>query len=329
MTRIALGSCADQKDPQPIWNTILNQDPDLFLFLGDNVYGAVYYDEEGRFRLSDGDPELLASAYAKMAEKPEFANFREHVEIIPAWDDHDYGLNDGGASYVYKADSEKQFLDFWQVPADDPRRQREGTYSAKTFGPEGKRVQVITLDTRYFRTDLTKPEVQPDKLGRYIGSTDPNQNMLGDAQWAWFEAKLKEPADIRIIISSIQLIADGHRWEAWKALPQEKERFYNLLRSTKANGVVVVSGDRHIGGIYKYDENMPYPLYELTSSSLNRSFGSKGEPGPYRIGDIFAPENFGMIELNWDAGTLALRLQDIDGNVVLEQTVNQADLSAR
>ena len=38
VTRIALGSCADQDRPQPIWEAIVAQQPQLFLFLGDNVY---------------------------------------------------------------------------------------------------------------------------------------------------------------------------------------------------------------------------------------------------------------------------------------------------
>ncbi len=47
-------------------------------------------------------------------------------------------------------------LDFFEVPADDIRRQREGVYWSQVFGPAGKRVQVILLDTRYFRSPLKK-----------------------------------------------------------------------------------------------------------------------------------------------------------------------------
>jgi len=37
--RIAFGSCAKHWQPQPIWEAIIAKKPDLFLFLGDNIYG--------------------------------------------------------------------------------------------------------------------------------------------------------------------------------------------------------------------------------------------------------------------------------------------------
>ena len=53
-------------------------------------------------------------------------------------------------NFPFKAATKQLFLDFWQVPGDDPRRTRPGIYHAETFGPEGMRVQVIldTLKTR-------------------------------------------------------------------------------------------------------------------------------------------------------------------------------------
>ncbi|MET0658010.1 MAG: hypothetical protein ABW110_07620 [Steroidobacteraceae bacterium] len=39
LTRIAFGSCAKQDKEQPIWDAVLASKPDLFIFLGDNIYG--------------------------------------------------------------------------------------------------------------------------------------------------------------------------------------------------------------------------------------------------------------------------------------------------
>ncbi len=39
VTRIAFGSCAFQWDDQPIWNAVIAADPDLFLYIGDAIYG--------------------------------------------------------------------------------------------------------------------------------------------------------------------------------------------------------------------------------------------------------------------------------------------------
>jgi hypothetical protein len=39
INRIAFGSCAFQWEEQPIWSVIAERDPDLFLFVGDAIYG--------------------------------------------------------------------------------------------------------------------------------------------------------------------------------------------------------------------------------------------------------------------------------------------------
>src|SRR3712207_7177711 len=90
------------------------------------------------------------------------------------------------SDFVGKAQAQRLFLQFWDVPPGDPRAGREGVYHAETFGPEGQRVQVILLDTRYFRSPL-RPTDQRDAPGkeRYLPDDDPAKTMLGEAQWAW------------------------------------------------------------------------------------------------------------------------------------------------
>ena len=41
LRRIAFGSCAEQFKSQPIWKAVVEKRPDLFLFLGDNIYADV------------------------------------------------------------------------------------------------------------------------------------------------------------------------------------------------------------------------------------------------------------------------------------------------
>ncbi len=145
LTRIAFGSCADQREPQPIWDAVLAYRPELFLFAGDNVYGDVP---------NAPDLKALQAAYAQTKVIDGLQRLRREVPHLATWDDHDFGKNDGGADFELKAQAQALFLDFWQAPADDPRRTREGVYSARTFGPEGQRVQVVLLDTRTFRSPL-------------------------------------------------------------------------------------------------------------------------------------------------------------------------------
>jgi alkaline phosphatase D len=323
LTSIAFGSCNTAEDDIPILNTIATEDHDLFMYIGDNVYGDVYS--------YDASLPELREAYHQLAARPEFQALRAQFPMLATWDDHDYGMNDTGARFAFKGFAETLFLDFWGAAEDDVRRTREGIYDAQVFGPEGQRVQIILLDTRYFRSDLTPtPQRGAEGMERYVPSEDPDQTMLGADQWAWLEEQLREPADVRLLVSSIQVHADGHGWEAWRTMPLERDRLYNLIEETGANGVVIVSGDRHSSGLYVREDVASYPLYEITSSSLNMSFRDENnEPGPHRIGDMYALVNYGVIGLDWDAGEIALQIKDEAGAVVREQRVSLTEIGAR
>ncbi|MEO1038965.1 MAG: alkaline phosphatase D family protein [Pseudomonadota bacterium] len=322
ITSIAFGSCNTSEREIPILDTVAAQDHDLFMYLGDNVYGDADSDDATL-------PELRA-AYHMMAEREEFARLRAATPMIATWDDHDYGQNDMGGRFAFKGFAEQLFLDFWRAPSDDERRAREGVYTDYAFGPDGQRVQIIVLDTRYFRSDLT-PTDERGAVGkeRYLPSDDPNQTMLGEAQWTWLEEALEEPADLRLIATSIQVHADGHGWEAWRTMPLERDRLYGLIDETGAEGVVFVSGDRHSAGIYVRRDVASYPLYEITSSALNMSFRDENnEPGPHRIGDMYAPVNYGVIEIDWSDRELALQIRDLDGETVREVEIDFDEIKA-
>lgn len=323
LTSIAFGSCNTAEREIPILRTIAGEDHDIFMYIGDNVYGDVYSD--------DATMPELREAYHQLAARPEFQALRARFPMLATWDDHDYGQNDMGGRFAFKGFAQQLFLDFWRAADDDVRRTREGIYDAHIYGDEGQRVQVILLDSRYFRSDLTITD-ERGAVGRerYVPSQDPEQSMLGATQWAWLDEQLRQPADVRLIVTSIQVHADGHGWEAWRTMPYERDRLYRLIGETGAEGVVFVSGDRHSSGLYVREDVAPYPLYEITSSSLNMSFRDENnEPGPHRIGEMYAPVNYGVIGFDWTAGEIALQIKDIDGVVVREQIVSMAEIGAR
>ncbi len=317
LTRIAFGSCIQENRPQTFWNTISQNSPDLFLAIGDNVYG-----DTGSTWAADL-PALRAS-YAKLASAPEFQAFRAKTPMITSWDDHDYGANDAGGTFAFKEYAETIYENFWNVPNEV--KSRPGIYESHMVGPEGQRVQIITLDTRFFRSDMTRLPYSPDRrpLGNYGENTDPQATILGGAQWAWLEQELNKPADLRLIFSSIQVITEAHDYESWSNFPLEQKRFYQMLADKKIENAILFSGDRHAGGIYrKQITGLSKPLWELTSSSLNFSFGSgdngNREPDKHRVGGFFADENFGQIDIDWAARNVKLSLIKSDGNVLTSQ----------
>lgn len=307
VTRIAFGSCNKQYGRQDHWAAIAATDPDLFVYLGDNVYGDVRTDDPSV-------PELRA-AYYQLARSKEFSAFRGQTPILAIWDDHDYGLNDAGAEFELKEASEALFEDVWALPEDDPRREREGVYHAVTVGEDGQRVQIILLDTRFHRSALTKtPQRGAVGRERYVPSTDDDQTMLGAGQETWLAETLEAPADLRILVTTVQLMADGHGWEAWATLPKARARLYDQLAEAQSGGapILVVSGDRHRGGLYRAQADGE-TFTEMTASSLNASFDGDEEPGPNRLGPTVTAENFGLIEIDWSGGAAEMVLLGTDG----------------
>ena len=304
--RIGFGSCINQDLPQAIWPAVLAERADFFIFGGDTVYASAQ-----PFRI-----ERLNAAYAKQQAQAGFAQLRANVPHLAIWDDHDYGVNDGGAAFAHKAASKDSFLRFWNVAADDPRRQHEGLYHAAVMGPAGRRVQIILLDTRWFRSPW-KPTDQRDAPGRerYLPDADPAKTMLGQAQWDWLAQQLTVQADVRLVVSGIQILADGHGWERWGNFPHERQHLIDTLRSAHANGVVLLSGDRHIGALYRDSFGMPYALTELTASGMTHSWQGAKEAGPNRLGELFDGLNYGMVEVDWGQRQVRLLLKDELGNL--------------
>lgn len=302
---IGFGSCLTQERSMPIFNTIKDENYDLFLMIGDNVYG----DSEREDLLE------LREAYDK--QRQNFDNLNLNFPIEAIWDDHDYGLNDAGKEYAYKEDAKELFLDFWNIPMDDVRRSRDGLYFEWIQTIDGITVQMLFLDTRFFRDALlpTDERGAPGKE-RYLPHTDTSLTMLGVDQWNWLEEKMNIQVDHRIIVSSIQFLAMGHGWEAWKTLPHERQKLIDIIDQSSSDNVLILSGDRHRAGLYQLTTNSNKNIIEMTSSSLNLSFANEEEAGPLRVGPTFVQENYGEILLNKTSNSLIVNLKDNQGKII-------------
>lgn len=293
LTCIALGSCyVPQFEKPAVWHAIAAQQPQLFLFMGDNVYQS---EENGRPELRE-----LRAAYAALAADQPFAALRARTPVMTTWDDHDYGMNDAGAEFPARLESEALFKRVWAIAPDDPRAGRAGVYFSRSAGPQGRRTQVVVLDTRYFRTTGT---------------------MLGAQQWEWLERTLREPADLRLLVSSIPVLMEADEGESWKHWPEERARLFEAIASVGAGGLVVLSGDSHFGAHYRNDAALPWPLHELTASSLNFPMPEKAQAqarrlDPARCGEPCFLANFGVVRIDWESRDVALDLHADHGRRV-------------
>lgn len=295
-------------------------EPDLFIFLGDNIYG------------DSDDPQVLSAKYDKLAAVPGVQTLRDSTEVIAIWDDHDYGQNDSGADYVSKEQSRAVMLDFWGEPAVSERRTRDsGIYTSYLYGEPGRQVQVILLDLRWNRSELI--EVQDpikrqsrisNNRGPYDASLAEDAVLMGEEQWQWLEKELQVEADVRIIGSSIQLLAEFTGWETWANYPKDRQRFFELLETYQKEPILVLSGDVHWSEYSEIKETANgWPLLELTSSGLTEEWKAIS-PNRHRVGDAFAVANFGMVEIDWSREVPAfdLTIRDVGGRDLIKRQVS-------
>jgi alkaline phosphatase D len=317
-TRILFGSCLDAEKPHPILNRIIDMNPDLFIFLGDNIYADTV------------QPEKMEKKYRALASSLLFQRLRATCPVLAVWDDHDYGANDAGKEYPMKRASRRIFLDFWEIPPDASRRKNPGIYDTVLVGSFERSVQIILLDTRYFRTSLRRGRAPTPIWGPYLPDNRADATLLGDEQWDWLEQQLELPARIRVIVSSVQVLAEHHGWESWANFPEEQKRLFRLIKKTGAEGVLFISGDRHFSELsVRFMENL-YPLFDLTSSGLNRIFPAKApNENRYRNGKYYLKENFGMISIDWSRPDplILLRIYDEAGNIKLEKSLSLSSFS--
>ena len=321
VSNIAFGSCINVPE-HPMLDRALTLPMEVFLLMGDNVYANTQ------------DMTVLRAHYDALTASRFFRELRRKATVLATWDDHDFGANDAGAEYPRRRESQQEFLRWIDEPADSPRRQHEGVYDARELGPAGKRVQVILLDTRYFRSPLVRlPRAEQRTLGGvYVPNPDRSVTMLGEAQWRWLEAQLQVPVELRVIVSSIQFVSEFSGAEAWANLPFEKKRMLELLRTTRASGVIFLSGDRHWAELSRM-EGPGYPLYDLTASALTEKH-VRGLPSEnrYRADPVtYHDVNVGHLHIDWEAADPAVTLKviDVDGNPRIKHVMPLSELRVK
>ena len=194
-------------------------------------------------------------------------------------------------------------------------------------------MQIILLDTRYFKGPFIKdPRSKEEKkaagltgsMGNYLPNKDPNVTLLGKAQWLWLEEQLTKPAEVRLLVSSTQVIPDVKAMDEWGNYPLERQRLFSLIKKTKANGVILLSGNVHFAEISKLGY-FPYPLLEITSSGLTHTNEHYAKAkNTYRVAGPFDGNNFGMVEIDWDtkpSPTVKLLAMSETGETVFEKTL--------
>ncbi len=325
--KIAFGSCADQNKPQPIWKQILNEKPDLMIMMGDNIYSS---QEQTRNQIEQ---------YKKWTQISDYKQARETIPFMAIWDDHDYGVDNGGVENPRKQEVRKSFWFHWPYIKDSTLLDQPGIFHSKVLGgtKEGKgrrartsqSVHVIMLDNRWNRSPLKlatqeavvaspydgAPNTPPPARKKFEPTDDPQATILGSEQWDWLEDQLKEPADLKILVSSFQVIANDHGFEKWGNFPKEKKKLYDLIAKTKPKNFLILSGDRHLASIAKTEIKGWGTLYDITSSSLNKSKNLEEKDSTY-LTDAYGKENFGLMTIDWSKKSVLIEIKDLEDKTI-------------
>ncbi len=273
--KITFGSCNKESKNQDYWQIISKQESDLWIWLGDNIYG----DSHKR--------QVLENKYSKQFNNIFYKNFREKHPIIGIWDDHDYGKNNAHKEFEIKDESQIEFLKFFEEPKGSIRYRREGIYHSYVLGEKSQKIKFLMLDVRY----------HADEPGE-------TSDILGEKQWAWFEEEIKDTSiKLWVIASGLQVLPMDHKYEKWANYPSSRNRLLKTLQKDHLKNVLILSGDRHHHEISKYIREGQNDLIEVTSSGLTHSSGFlKYEKNRYREGQLYAGKGYGLLKFNWHEG---------------------------
>jgi alkaline phosphatase D len=266
LRRIAFGSCNYQYSYQPLWEDLLGQKPDLWIWGGDSIYADWK------------DPEDVLQAFQTQNAHPQYSQFKEQTPIIGTWDDHDFGYDNASGMYLYKKESQQLFLDFLDEPKGSLRRQQDGIYTSYDFGEANKKIKIIILDNRFFK-DL-----------------DWDYPMLGKEQWNWLEEQLtNSDAKIHFIVTGLSvfspLIPITEEW----AETVELDNMLKLLKKTKAQGVVFLTGDKHFSSIFQRWGQLEFMSSGMTHQAPRKTWWYLARRYPVTYFGL----SYGQIDIDW------------------------------
>ncbi|MEL7161022.1 MAG: DUF1499 domain-containing protein, partial [Bacteroidota bacterium] len=233
----------------------------------------------------------MAADYARQKTAPEYAAFAAKTQVFGVWDDHDYGINDGGKEWPHQAAAKALMLDFLDVPADAPVRNYAGAYQTYDLEKNGLTVRVFLLDTRSFRDALAPPTREGHRYG-----ASKEGDVLGEEQWAWLAEQLAatEGVDFVLVASSIQVLPEEHGYEKWANFPTARQRLLDLLADADVRNVLLLSGDRHLAEISRVTHR-GLDVHELTASGLTHSYEAADEPNQHRLSPLIGKKNYGLL----------------------------------
>jgi alkaline phosphatase D len=284
---VALGSCLFVNDSlfdRPgdpyggdyrILEAIAARNPDLMLWLGDNTY----------YREMDWTSvRRMNERQAHTRALPELQALLGATHHYAIWDDHDFGPNNSDRTFPLRREALDVFRRFWANHTYGIEEAR-GVFGRFVWGD----VEFFLLDDRYHRSPNAMPE-------------DSTTTMFGREQLQWLkESLVSSLATFKIVANGNQMLVPN-RFESFAKYRREYEEFRSWLEASGVEGVLFLSGDRHLTELNRLDREGSYPLYEYTSSPLTSAPAARlpEEPSLTRVEGTLVKDRrtFGLVRFD-------------------------------
>ncbi|WP_081236480.1 alkaline phosphatase D family protein [Streptomyces viridosporus] len=256
--RVALASCQNwQHGYFTPYADMLEQDPDVVVFVGDYIYESTPSATGVRRHEGTGEPYSLAqyrNRYAQYRSDPDLAAMHAHAPFVVTFDDHEVDNDFAGEipqdpgkqphdAFVARLTAAYQaYYEHMPVRATAvPNGPHIRMYRRLEFG---RLARLNVLDTRQYRSDQATSQE---------GAQDPSLTMLGAAQRRWLVDGLRRsPARWNLIASQIMMaetdlqVGPGKLWfyDAWDGYQAERNAL--LKEFARVRNPVVLTGDRHL-----------------------------------------------------------------------------------
>ncbi len=309
---VAMGSCTYINEPaydrpgKPygdgygIFNAIADQKPDLMVWLGDNVYT----------REPDwGSRTGFLHRYTHTRSNPDMQRLLRSTAHCAIWDDHDFGPNDGDASFVNAPLAREMFDLFWPNPTNGV----PGVAGPTTAFSHAD-VDFFLMDDRTFRIPAKLKTGQPQ--------------LLGAAQLDWLIRALKySDATFKLVAIGTQVLNTGDVFENYATIPAERTELLRRIEEEGIKGVVFITGDRHFTELSELKLKDGRSVYDLTVSPLTSGPYEPKETNTLRVdGTLVTERNFATLSFAGAKGsrTMTMRVFDGTGAQRWERTIPQS-----
>ena len=349
--------CRDAAEGMPIMETVRARQPDVFVGLGDIIYGdnacsavGMYGNAQipGGFGPATEVPAYWAHWRYSRAD-PGFQHLLSGTDYVGVWDDHevvnDFGpLTDTRSTPPYTPGVHlmpfglKAFLDYMPVSIAENTPSR--LYRSLRWG---KNLELFVLDTRQYRD----PNFEAD-------SDAHPKTMLGREQLTWLKERLAASnAKWKVIVSSVPMsiptgfpaVPNGHDgWANFDQTTGYERELLDILRFMHEHAIrnsVWITTDVHFAEAFRYvpfAADPGFAVYELVTGPMNAGIFPTtdfdttlnperlaffGPPSPGAVTTWTEAKhwfNFGELDVG-SSGTLTMRVVNTAGEIEFERTL--------